>query len=299
MRPANPGINRQVGQGFHASRFDQYLDDGKLFPFQFLRGPNEQHFQIVVQWWDFATGVGGVHLVTQFLEDINHPLGYLPDVSPDVGGFRRSHNQPTGPAANHRVIAHRTIHAVGVERGGSPENCTLSRFAGATSAKEYFSQLARVVIPRRQFRRVAEVGGEPFAAEAIHDAKGQRSKRVEQLDRTLAYTFLRGPILFGVPDVELVKQPSWAVTRDNLQIGSAGGGLDGAMVLSPMPYHMSIGTITVNNKKLPMYVVARMNTGGQGISLGNFYRDDSVGLDASKLRERADRQKAAGNYFQT
>jgi nitrate/nitrite transport system substrate-binding protein len=57
----------------------------------------------------------------------------------------------------------------------------------------------------------------------------------------------------GVPDVELVKQPSWGVTRDNLQIGSAGGGLDGAMVLSPMPYHMSLGTITVNNKKLPMY----------------------------------------------
>ena len=70
----------------------------------------------------------------------------------------------------------------------------------------------------------------------------------------------------GVPDVELVKQPSWAVTRDNLQIGSAGGGLDGAMVLSPMPYHMSMGTITVNNKKLPMYIVARMNTGGQEIT---------------------------------
>ena len=101
----------------------------------------------------------------------------------------------------------------------------------------------------------------------------------------------------GVPDVELVKQPSWGVTRDNLQIGSAGGGLDGAMVLSPMPYHMSLGTITVNNKKLPMYVVARLNTGGQGISLGKLYQDTNVGLDASKLKARVDQERAAGNYL--
>jgi nitrate/nitrite transport system substrate-binding protein len=101
----------------------------------------------------------------------------------------------------------------------------------------------------------------------------------------------------GVPDVELVKQPSWGVTRDNLQIGSAGGGLDGAMVLSPMPYHMSLGTITVNNKKLPMYVVARLNTGGQGISVGKLYQDANVGLDASKLKDRVDRERAAGNYL--
>jgi nitrate/nitrite transport system substrate-binding protein len=101
----------------------------------------------------------------------------------------------------------------------------------------------------------------------------------------------------GMPDVELVKQPSWGVTRDNLQIGSAGGGLDGAMVLSPMPYHMSMGTITVNNKKLPMYVVARLNTGGQGISVGNRYQDANVALDSSKIKERVDRERAAGNYL--
>jgi nitrate/nitrite transport system substrate-binding protein len=101
----------------------------------------------------------------------------------------------------------------------------------------------------------------------------------------------------GMTDVELVKQPSWGVTRDNLQIGSAGGGLDGAMVLSPMPYHMSMGTVTVNNKKLPMYVVARLNTGGQGISLGNRYRDVDIKLDASRLKEDIERGKAAGNYL--
>jgi nitrate/nitrite transport system substrate-binding protein len=69
------------------------------------------------------------------------------------------------------------------------------------------------------------------------------------------------------------------------------------MVLSPMPYHMSMGTITVNNKKLPMYVVARLNTGGQGISVGKLYQDANVGLDASKLKARVDRERAAGNYL--
>jgi len=99
----------------------------------------------------------------------------------------------------------------------------------------------------------------------------------------------------GIPDVELVKQPSWGVTRDNLQLGSKGGGVDGAMVLSPMPYHMSLGTITVNNKKVPMYLAARLNTGGQGISVSNLHKDLNVGLDTSSLKSRVEQAKASGN----
>ena len=40
---------------------------------------------------------------------------------------------------------------------------------------------------------------------------------------------------YGMPDVNVVKQTSWAVTRDNLELGSAKGGIDGAHILSPMP----------------------------------------------------------------
>ena len=54
----------------------------------------------------------------------------------------------------------------------------------------------------------------------------------------------------GMPDVEVVKQASWAATRDNLVLGSGGGGIDGAHILSPMPYFMTLGTITKN--KLPV-----------------------------------------------
>src|SRR5262245_9507582 len=40
----------------------------------------------------------------------------------------------------------------------------------------------------------------------------------------------------GMPDVEVVKQASWGTTRDNLVLGSAGSGIAGANILTPMPY---------------------------------------------------------------
>jgi ABC-type nitrate/sulfonate/bicarbonate transport system substrate-binding protein len=92
----------------------------------------------------------------------------------------------------------------------------------------------------------------------------------------------------GVPDVKLLKQPSWGVTRDNLELGSAGGGLDGAMVLSPLPYQMSLGTVTKGKRQIPMYLVARMNIDGQGISISNAHKDIDVRLDTSKLKAKAD-----------
>jgi nitrate/nitrite transport system substrate-binding protein len=100
---------------------------------------------------------------------------------------------------------------------------------------------------------------------------------------------------YGVPDVQLAKQPSWGVTRDNLQLGSKGGGIDGGMILTPMAYQMALGTMTVNNKKIPMYIVARLNTGGQGISVGNFYKDLDVKLDTAVLKQRVEQAKAQNN----
>lgn len=64
---------------------------------------------------------------------------------------------------------------------------------------------------------------------------------------------------YGMTDVQVAKQASWAVTRDNLVLGSGGGGIDGAHILTPMPYFMSLGTIT-EGKKVPMYILARLNS---------------------------------------
>src|SRR5262245_2720030 len=44
---------------------------------------------------------------------------------------------------------------------------------------------------------------------------------------------------YGMRDVEVVKQASWGTARDNLVLGSAGNGIDGAHILTPMPYLIS------------------------------------------------------------
>jgi nitrate/nitrite transport system substrate-binding protein len=43
----------------------------------------------------------------------------------------------------------------------------------------------------------------------------------------------------GMPDVEVSKQASWGATRDNLVLGSEKNGIDGAHILTPMPYLIS------------------------------------------------------------
>lgn len=99
---------------------------------------------------------------------------------------------------------------------------------------------------------------------------------------------------YGMPDVEVLKQASWAVTRDNLELGSGSGGIDGAHILSPMPYLMTVGKITKGNVKVPMNLLARLNVNGQAISLSNAYKELNVTKDSSPLKEAFAKGKAAG-----
>ena len=98
---------------------------------------------------------------------------------------------------------------------------------------------------------------------------------------------------YGTDGVEVLKQASWGATRDNLVLGSAGNGIDGAHILTPMPYLMTLGTIT-QNKPVPMKILARLNLDGQGISVSKEYAGLKVGLDASLLKEAFAKKKAAG-----
>jgi nitrate/nitrite transport system substrate-binding protein len=97
---------------------------------------------------------------------------------------------------------------------------------------------------------------------------------------------------YGMPDVEVLKQASWGATRDNVVLGSQGGGIDGAHILSPMPYQFSLG---VGASKTPMYLLMRLNTNGQAISVGNDLKSVQVGLNASGLKAKFAQLKAAGN----
>jgi nitrate/nitrite transport system substrate-binding protein len=98
----------------------------------------------------------------------------------------------------------------------------------------------------------------------------------------------------GMPDVEVSKQASWGATRDNLVLGSGNNGIDGAHILTPMPYLISTGKVTQNNVPTPMYILARLNLGAQAISVSNEYKDLKVTVDASPLKAAFAARKAAG-----
>jgi nitrate/nitrite transport system substrate-binding protein len=100
---------------------------------------------------------------------------------------------------------------------------------------------------------------------------------------------------YGMPDVEVTKQASWGTTRDNLVLGSAGNGIDGAHILTPMPYLMSTGKITQNNVPTAMYILSRLNLDGQAISIGAEYASLKVGVDAKPFKAAIEKKKAAGN----
>ncbi|KSV86799.1 CmpA/NrtA family ABC transporter substrate-binding protein [Sinorhizobium sp. GL28] len=99
---------------------------------------------------------------------------------------------------------------------------------------------------------------------------------------------------YGMTEVDVVKQASWGTTRDNLVLGSSGAGIDGAHILTPMPYLISTGKVTQNNQPLPMAILARLNLDAQAISVGQAYADLKVGLDASALKEAFAKKKAEG-----
>jgi nitrate/nitrite transport system substrate-binding protein len=86
----------------------------------------------------------------------------------------------------------------------------------------------------------------------------------------------------GMSEVEVLKQSSWGATRDNLVLGSKSNGIDGAHILTPMPYLITTGAVTANNVQVPINILARLNLGGQCISVANEYKDLKVGLSASR-----------------
>jgi nitrate/nitrite transport system substrate-binding protein len=99
---------------------------------------------------------------------------------------------------------------------------------------------------------------------------------------------------YGVPDVEVIKQASWGATRDNLVLGGEGNGIDGAHILTPMPYLISAGKVTQNNVPTPMYILARLNLNGQCISVAKEYADVKVGVDTAPFKAALDKKKASG-----
>jgi len=98
----------------------------------------------------------------------------------------------------------------------------------------------------------------------------------------------------GLPNVDVIKQASWGTTRDNLVLGGASNGIDGAHILTPMPYLISTGKVTQNNIGVPMSILARLSCNGQGLSVSNEYKDLAVTVDATKLKAAFEKKRAEG-----
>jgi nitrate/nitrite transport system substrate-binding protein len=99
---------------------------------------------------------------------------------------------------------------------------------------------------------------------------------------------------YGMPDVDVAKQASWGALRDNIVLGSEANGIDGAHILTPMPYLISTGKVTQGNVPMPMYILSRLNLDCQGISVSKEYADLKIGLDSKPLKAALEKKKAAG-----
>lgn len=102
---------------------------------------------------------------------------------------------------------------------------------------------------------------------------------------------------YGMTGVEVSKQANWGSARDNVEIGAAGGGIDGGQWQMPMPYLISEGLITKNSVKVPMYVLAMLNTQGNGIAIAKTQEGKGIGLDVSKAKDYILGLKQAGKPF--
>jgi len=98
----------------------------------------------------------------------------------------------------------------------------------------------------------------------------------------------------GMTDVEVLKQSSWGTTRDNLVLGSQRNGIDGAHILTPMPYLIASGAMTPNNVPVPMSILARLNLNGQCISVGREHADLEVRLDTAEFAQAIAAKRAGG-----
>ncbi|MEG3920428.1 MULTISPECIES: CmpA/NrtA family ABC transporter substrate-binding protein [unclassified Microcoleus] len=133
-------------------------------------------------------------------------------------------------------------------------------------------------------------GAIPAATSVMAVANEKRVEGIESTKITLGYIPIveAAPLIiaqekgffakYGMTEVTVAKQANWGSARDNLEIGSAGGGIDGGQWQMPMPYQISKGLITKNSVQIPMYVLAQLNTQGNGIAIASKHQGKGIGL---------------------
>ncbi|HEY0207059.1 MAG TPA: CmpA/NrtA family ABC transporter substrate-binding protein [Acetobacteraceae bacterium] len=88
----------------------------------------------------------------------------------------------------------------------------------------------------------------------------------------------------GMPDVGLVRQPSWSFTCESLALGGAGEGVDGAHIMSSLAYLLSLGKAADVSAAVTLHILARLNTNGQAISVSKALMPLGARLDSAPLK---------------
>jgi bicarbonate transport system substrate-binding protein len=102
---------------------------------------------------------------------------------------------------------------------------------------------------------------------------------------------------YGMTGVKLDKQANWGAMRDNTEIGSAGGGVDGGQYQMPMPHLITEGLITKGNKKIPMYLLAQLITHGNGIAIANKHKGKGITAKLDQSKAVFDQLKSSNTPF--
>lgn len=90
---------------------------------------------------------------------------------------------------------------------------------------------------------------------------------------------------YGMTDVALVQQTDWTSARNQVTLGSAGDGIDGGEWAMPMPYLINEGLLNADGKQVRLYILAKLNTQGNAIAIGNLHQEQNLDLN---LRNTAD-----------
>jgi bicarbonate transport system substrate-binding protein len=101
---------------------------------------------------------------------------------------------------------------------------------------------------------------------------------------------------YGLSGAEVSKQANWASARDNVVNGADAGGIDGGQWQMPMPYLIGEGLIT-NGRKVPMYVLLKLNTQGNGIAVSGSLKGKGVGLKIKDPEAIKGFEKTEGRKF--
>ena len=136
--------------------------------------------------------------------------------------------------------------------------------------------------------------GNPTASgSATTQVNSQAGSQLETTTVSLGFIPIleAAPLVIGVEkgffakhglNVNLSKQASWSAARDNVVLGSSGGGIDGGQWQLPMPQMISEGAIT-NGKKVPMVVLAMLMSQGNGIAAADAVKDGNLSVDLKKI----------------